>query len=160
MRLGIVGHAAEKFTEVTAKKALVVMGEAMFRHKATQVISGGCHMGGVDIWAKGKAISLGISVVEFVPTKRTWSGPGGYQERNLQIAEYCDVVLCVVVDEFPPGFKGMSFPYCYHCKGTRPPHIKSGGCWTAMRCKEAEWAVIHKDGSATGWRTTDAMRRL
>ena len=90
MRLGIVGHAAEKFTEVTAKTALVAMGEAMFRHKATQVVSGGCHMGGVDIWAKGKAISLGVSVVEFVPTKRTWSGPGGYQERNLQIAEYCE----------------------------------------------------------------------
>lgn len=44
------------------------------------------------------------------------------------------VVVCIVVTQFPEGYKGMRFPYCYHCKTNS--HIKSGGCWTVKYAKE------------------------
>lgn len=126
MRLGIVGHEAKKFTVETEVLARQAIRELLRRHNARCVVSGGCHLGGIDIWAVEEAKKLGLDFVEFLPAKLTWSG--GYKDRNIRIAEGSDKVVCIVVAAYPNNYIGMRFNYCYHC-GTSD-HIKSGGCWT------------------------------
>jgi hypothetical protein len=147
VRLGIVGAAAEKFDAVTRKWAKRAIREAIDVYKPTRVISGGCHMGGVDKWAVRIAKKMDVKTKEFPSTTRTWSGPGGFKERNLRIADECDLALCIVVEKLPEGFDGgVAFEDCYHCKSLRPSHCKSGGCWTAMQAAFAEWNIILPEG--------------
>jgi len=144
MRLGIVGHEAAKFTPETEEQARQEIRKAIHAHGATEVVSGSCHLGGIDIWAVEEANKLGLNTVEFAPQVLRWDPPGktGFKLRNLQIAKYSDVVLCIVVEKIPHTYTGMRFNDCYHCQGRNPPHIKSGGCWTAWRAKSREWVVL------------------
>lgn len=128
-RIGIVGSEGAKFTVET--KLLAQRQIALLLHGATEVVSGGCHLGGIDQWAAEIGRSAGLRVTEFIPKSLRWSG--GYKERNIQIAEYADVVRCITVKELPPGYSGMRFKLCYHC-GT-DEHVKSGGCWTVKYAK-------------------------
>jgi hypothetical protein len=137
MRLGIVGHEAAKFTPHSQDRCEQAIWDAIADYGATEVISGGCHLGGVDIWAIEVAEARKIPTREFLPVIRGWEG--GYKQRNMKIAENSDYVLCFVVDRYPENYKGMRFDYCYHC-GTKD-HIKSGGCWTVKYAKK-----IGKDG--------------
>lgn len=142
MKLGIVGHEKAKFTDETFKEAFCAIGDAIERHGATTIVSGRSPLGGVDIWAEDAAAELGLPTIIHAPKIRRWAGPGGFQERNLAIARDSDLVLCIVVRELPEGYEGMRFPECYHCKDRNPPHVKSGGCWTAWRCERHEWQII------------------
>lgn len=135
MRIGIVGSEAAKFTPQTEGKAREYIRKVLAH--AEVVISGGCHLGGIDIWAVQEAERLGFTqdrIVEHKPKRLTWTG--GYQDRNLRIANDSDVVVCITVKELPEGYTGMRFPQgCYHC-GTGPEdHVKSGGCWTAKQAR-------------------------
>ena len=139
-RIGIVGHEAAKFT-VEGKRAAFRMIEALLTH-CDVLVSGGCHLGGVDIWAEEVADSIGATKIIHLPKKRSWHG--GYKERNEAIARDSDEVHIIVVNTLPAGFRGMTHALCYHC-GTRA-HVKSGGCWTGKVAermgKRAEWHVI------------------
>lgn len=142
MILGIVGHAADKFSEETE----ILVHDAIINRILTlspeKVVSGGCHLGGVDSWAKFHAEKLGVPFEEFLPKQLRWE-PHGYKERNLKIASTSDRVICVVVKHYPDNFRGMRFQGgCYHCKDRNPPHVKSGGCWTTLKAKEREWIFI------------------
>lgn len=141
MNVGIVGHEAAKFTvdsEVQAK--------AIIRHLLNQtgavLVSGGCHLGGIDIWAEEEADRLGLRKVIHKPKKLTWAD--GFRPRNEAIARDADVMHCVVVRTLPKSYTGMRFDYCYHCKTSE--HVKSGGCWTAKLAqrlgKPAVWHTI------------------
>lgn len=154
MNIGIVGHEEAKFNSVTeeaAKKLIrsVVSGAAC-------VVSGGCHLGGVDIWAEKTADMLSIPKKIHLPKNRRWDT--GYKERNLLIAKDSDVVHVILVKEYPEGYDGMRFPLCYHCKSTE--HIKSGGCWTGLAAltlgKRAVWHTIAPDGTVV---TEDRSQR-
>jgi hypothetical protein len=129
--LGFVGHEAAKFTPVTEEKARRQMRDIMSLkyESVSKVVSGKCHLGGIDIWAIEEAQALGIPTQEFEPINRSWSAPGGFMERNIAIAKASDVVYSIVVRTLPETYKGMTFGLCYHC-GTKS-HVKSGGCWTA-----------------------------
>ena len=130
MRVGIVGAEGAKFTASGRVEAEEHIREIL--KDATEVVSGACHLGGVDIWAAQIGASLGIKVTEFPPKTLSWET--GYKPRNLLIARNSDIVYCIVVRRFPDNYTGMRFPFCYHCKVDG--HIKSGGCWTmkeAMR---------------------------
>lgn len=129
MTVGIVGHEAAKFTPETEARAKALIRRAL--SGATAVVSGGCHLGGIDIWAEEEADRLGIPKIIHLPKRQTWSG--GYKERNLLIAQDSDVLHNIVVDRYPASYSGMHFDYCYHCKTS--DHIKSGGCWTMHRAK-------------------------
>ena len=148
MILGVVGHAAEKFTPLTEVQARMAIYDACKHHGATGVCSGRSPMGGVDIWAEDTAKQLGIfdETLIFAPTWNVWSGPGGFKARNMLIAEWSDHVLVVVVKKLPDGFAGMKFSACYHCRDKRSSHVKSGGCWTAIQAqklgKTASWIII------------------
>lgn len=139
MILGIVGSEAAKFTPETEAAARAAIREAILRHGATKVTSGGCHLGGVDIYAEEEAKALGIPFEAFLPKTLSWEG--GYKQRNLKIAQ-ADLVLCITVKELPTSYKGMTFKGCYHCGTKNPPHVKSGGCWTAWKCKRQEWVIL------------------
>lgn len=128
MIIGIVGSEAAKFTARTEAKARSAMRQVIASNKATLVVSGGCHLGGIDIWAIEIAESLGIEPKVYYPKRRSWEG--GYKQRNMLIARAADLLVCVTVKMLPEGYYGMRFNSCYHC-GTPPEHhVKSGGCWT------------------------------
>ena len=130
MKLGIVGHESAKFTKETEQQARDHINRLLDLYSPSHVVSGGCHLGGIDIWAIEEAKKYGISeenCIEYRPATLRWSG--GYKERNIQIARESDRVVCIVVKRLPEGYHGMRFPYCYHCK--TDSHVKSGGCWTA-----------------------------
>jgi hypothetical protein len=129
MKLGIVGSEAAKFTPATEKKARELI--RTWAKKYDEIISGGCHLGGIDIWAKEEANNLDIPFKEFLPKTRNWEG---YKARNIQIAENSHVVICITVRTLPPGYKRRGFESpCYHCDTS--DHIKSGGCWTVKYAK-------------------------
>lgn len=137
--LGIVGHAGDKFTAETEAYARKAIAGAIKFYKPRLVVSGACPMGGIDTWAIEEAKKLGVGTKEFPPAIHQWEGTKespGFHQRNMQIAEESDIVLSFVLTQFPNGFKGRRFPFCYHHSDQeqwhkKHPHIKSGGCWTA-----------------------------
>jgi hypothetical protein len=139
VRLGIVGHEAAKFTPLTEIVARDAIREKIRSYAADEVCSGECPLGGIDIWAREEATALGLPFIPFPPKENNWEN--GFKPRNLQIAA-SDVVVCIVVKELPPTYKGRRFNGCYHCLDRNLPHIKSGGCWTAWRAKRREWVII------------------
>jgi hypothetical protein len=98
----------------------------LLKAEATKVVSGACHLGGIDVWAIEMGKLLGIETEEFPPDTRDWTF--GYKPRNMKIAKASDHVICITLKELPPSYTGMRFPKCYHCM--TDTHVKSGGCWT------------------------------
>lgn len=121
-----MGSEAAKFTAKTEAKARDIIREILGRPGVDTVVSGGCHLGGIDIWAVEEAKAMGLHTVEFLPAERSWNG--GYKIRNENIANNSEETICITVRELPPGYAGMRFKLCYHCGTT--DHVKSGGCWT------------------------------
>jgi hypothetical protein len=83
------------------------------------------------VWAQEEAERLAYPFKDFPPKNRRWDG--GYKQRNLKIADASNVLLCIAVARYHPGFKGPRYGHCYHCGLRNPPHIKSGGCWTMWK---------------------------
>lgn len=144
MILGIVGSEGAKFTDSTWAKARVILRELISHPDVTKVVSGACHLGGIDVWAIEIAKELGKETQEFLPATQSWLD--GYKPRNLQIAAASNWVICLTVAKLPPGYKGMRFDFCYHCKTNT--HVKSGGCWTVKEArkmgKKGDIIVIHE----------------
>jgi hypothetical protein len=128
--LGIVGSEAAKFTEATkqiAQDTILTM-----LNPGDTVVSGECHLGGIDLWAKEIALAIGLSYIGCPPAFKTWQS---FKRRNIEIANRADRVICITVRSLPPGFKEGGWErYCYHCK--TDSHIKSGGCWTVKYARE------------------------
>lgn len=147
MKIGIVGSEGAKFTPLGEERAKEWINKLLtgdyrmnpgnppkYWGPETTVVSGHCHLGGIDIWAEEIADSLGFSKLIFPPKTLRWEG--GYKQRNLEIAKNSDMVYCISVKDFPETYTGMRFPFCYHCKDTEPAHIKSGGCWTTKEARK------------------------
>lgn len=140
MRIGIVGSEEIKFTKEGKQQAISLIRQILSEPNVTEVISGGCHLGGIDIWAEEIGRELGLIVTVFKPKSLSWEG--GYKERNLEIANNSDVVHCITVDKLPASYTGMRFNSCYHCR--RNDHIKSGGCWTMHKAKFGKLHIIQQ----------------
>jgi hypothetical protein len=144
MKVGIVGAETAKFSEKSTKVAKALIADLV--RGADLVVSGGCHLGGVDKWAEEAAKKAGIPTLVHKPRVLSWSA--GYKPRNIQIAEDADVVYNIVVADYPVGYHGMRFGLCYHCKTNQ--HVKSGGCWTAHYAhrlgKPTKWFVVDDNG--------------
>jgi hypothetical protein len=134
VRLAIVGSEAAKFTPETEAIARLRIRQMCDRWHVTEIDSGDCHLGGIDRWAAEEATVRGIALREFPAAVHRWSGPGGYQERNLLIAHRCTHAVCITLARLPESYTGMRFKLCYHC-GT-DEHVKSGGCWTVKKARE------------------------
>lgn len=126
MNLGIVGSEQAKFTSRTEGLARATIRILIERYQPTFVVSGKCHLGGIDVYAVEEAKHLKVPFVEFPPKTLEWSA--GYKPRNILIAQNSDHVVCITVRSLPAGYTGMRFRSCYHCGSAA--HIKSGGCWT------------------------------
>ena len=126
------------------------------------LVSGHCPKGGVDIWAEEIADEIGIKKeiypaevnqwndkIEHKKTNNIWVSYKlkGFRSRNIQIAEACDVLCCIVPwvniealdniheDEPPPFPITLSKnQYCIHCK--QIGHPTNGGCWTMKYAKK------------------------
>jgi hypothetical protein len=144
MKLGIVGAEKAKFTDRMEQEARQLIRGLLRKFAAKYpcrqdwgtysqqgpthaLVSGGCHLGGIDIWAVEEARALGWRIVEHLPRKRMWSD--GYKERNEKIAQDSDELHVIVVDGYHERYVGDRHPSCYHCHTTS--HVKSGACWTA-----------------------------
>lgn len=142
--VGIVGHEQAKFTPETEAKACAWILNYLRGNldDIDLVVSGECHLGGVDIYAKEIAQACGIPFRGFPPKELSWEK--GYKQRNLEIANASDIIFSIVVNKLPEGYVGLRFPKCYHC-GT-DNHIKSGGCWTLKQAlqlgKKGEVVII------------------
>lgn len=141
MVLGIVGSEGAKFTPETEAKARGIIRSLFLRWSPEQVVSGACHLGGIDVWAIEEATAAGIPTQQFPPRVRNWAQ--GFKPRNIQIARASDAVVCITLRELPPTYKGMRFAGCYHCARTLTPrflvpHVKSSGCWTVHFARSLE----------------------
>jgi hypothetical protein len=136
MILGIVGSEGAKFTAVTETVTRLIIRELITRNLPglTRVISGACHLGGIDTWAIEEATKLKIPTTEYPPRERNWSR--GYRLRNIQIAQAATDVICITLRVLPPGWIGMQWKECYHCPTINNDHVKSGGCWTVKFARE------------------------
>lgn len=137
MKIGIVGSEEKKFTPETKQKAKNLIRNILSQKEVTEVVSGGCHLGGIDIWAEEIGRELGLIVTIFKPKTLKWEE---YKKRNLLIANNSDEVHCITIKEYPPEYVGMKFNFCYHCKSN--DHIKSGGCWTMKQTKKGLLHII------------------
>lgn len=139
MNIGIVGSEGKKFTPTTENAARDLIRSLLRTQVPSEIpaatrnvlVSGGCHLGGIDIWAVEEAKKMGFDGVdgikEHLPQTRTWNG--GYKERNELIAWDSQEVHCITLKELPPNYIAQGFKhYCYHCETNT--HVKSGGCWT------------------------------
>lgn len=124
-RIGIVGSEEIKFTSKGRANAELLIVDILAQHGVAEVVSGKCHLGGIDIWAAEFGAAMGLQVTEYAPKANSW---WAYKERNLQIASRSDIVYCITVDRLPDDYHGMRFGLCYHCGNAT--HVKSGGCWT------------------------------
>lgn len=132
MILGIVGSEAAKFTPETEMKARAVIARLIEEYHADTVVSGACHLGGIDVWAIQEAVGVGCKTRECPPAFRNWQS---FKRRNIEIAERSDRIVCITVANLPVGFKESGWErYCYHCHTGE--HIKSGGCWTVKYARE------------------------
>ncbi len=147
MNHGIVGNEAAKFTPVTEMAARGLIREILADPNSVMV-SGHCHLGGIDIWAEEIAEELGRPQIIHIPVNRRWR-PRGFEERNLLIVRDSHTVHNIVVAVYRPGYHGMKFASCYHCNTAN--HVKSGGCWTARKAmlkgKPAFIYIIHPSGA-------------
>jgi len=95
--LAIVGSR-----DVPIRAAQKLINAVLDAHKPIMVVSGGAKarwtdakagLASIDHEAALLARERGVDVTEFVPTVFKWGGPGGFQERNLRIANTC---VCLV----------------------------------------------------------------
>lgn len=131
MKIGIVGAEAAKFTRKGEAQARAMIRWLIDQNNPELVISGGCHLGGIDSWAIQEARARGIRTRICLPARRSWKH---YRKRNARIAAGSDAVYSITVDALPRGFRGMRFDLCYHCNSR--DHVKSGGCWTAKYARK------------------------
>jgi hypothetical protein len=148
MKVAIVGPQEDKwlpYLKDRAKQVIeVILIQYQFERDLT-IVSGGCPLGGVDIWAVELAKQRGINTDVIKPDVNQWEDRyateyenqyipvpilKGFKSRNIAIAKDCDVLYCIVPNAMI-GFNVVSFNpkcFCKHCKVWK--HPTNGGCWT------------------------------
>jgi len=96
-------------------------------------VSGGCPYGGVDIIAEEVAKKLGLKCVIYKPKRLGWRW---YRERNIKIAEECDVLFCIEPLD----------------------RVKSGGIWTLNWAKKLGKEVYLVLVGKGGWEVKTSRR--
>jgi len=147
MKIGIIGHGQEKFTEKSKQKAITLIIDILQSKHLPIVVSGHSPVGGIDIWAEDVAHDLGLEMDLKIPKQHIWNSEYGYKQRNLDIAKDSDEVHIILVDKYHSNYNGMRFKTCYHCHTDN--HIKSGACWTGKQAqklgKKVFWHIINNE---------------
>jgi hypothetical protein len=140
MKVGIIGHAENKFTIESEKSARKLIRNILAQYHNPILVSGHCPMGGIDIWAEEVAKDLGLQMDLKIPKQNRWDAEYGYKKRNIDIAKDSDILHIILVNGYPKEYKGMVFSKCYHCNSNS--HIKSGACWTGKVAEKLGKGVI------------------
>jgi len=130
IKVGIIGSGADKFTEASKQIAFSLIRKILesYQEKVLIVVSGHSPVGGIDIWSEEVANELNLQTDLKVPKQHKWDSEYGFKQRNIDIAKSSHELHIVLVDKYPPNYKGMKFEKCYHCDTST--HVKSGACWT------------------------------
>lgn len=113
-KVAIVGSREKHWTPEQRKIVIKKIKKALFENmtmiyghyesvrnkKSVALVSGACPWGGVDIWAEVVADLYDIPKIIFSPKSNNWES---YSERNLKIAEECDVLYCFQPKQKPKG---------------------------------------------------------
>jgi hypothetical protein len=126
MKVGIVGSSKIPITEETIS---FVENHVLNYPDDTIFLSGGAK--GVDTLVEMVCDVVGRELIIHKPKTDNWEG---YKERNLKIAHESDKVICIAIRSKDKD------SYCYHCGSEE--HERTGGCYTARRCKEFEVKII------------------
>lgn len=99
-RLIIVGSQAKAWTPEGERQARELIRATLHLLQPNAVGSGRSPGGGVDLWAEEEAARLGFTEENgkfraFSARVNAWSGPGGFQARNLKMAEWCTHLLAI-----------------------------------------------------------------
>lgn len=142
MKIGIIGHGADKFTKKSAQEAKNLIRKILCAQKEMPtLVSGHSPVGGVDIYAEEIAKGLTLALDLKIPKQKQWDAQYGFKQRNLAIAQDADVLHVILVDKYPIGYKGRMFDKCYHCLTS--DHVKSGACWTVKEARKLGKEVIY-----------------
>ena len=90
MKLAIVGSTLLDGNPAAMK--LIV--DTFDKYQPTTFISGGAV--GIDTMAEEEAKRRGIACDIRLPTVKAWGLPGGFKDRNQEIADRCDVLVRIV----------------------------------------------------------------
>lgn len=126
MKIGIVGSSKADIKQST----ILIMALINKYPKDTEFVSGGAK--GIDEAVEEACYVLSRQLTIFKPKINKWEG--GYKERNLKIARYCDEVICIALATIDKK------NFCYHCNSDK--HDRTGGCYTARLCKKFRMVVM------------------
>ena len=149
MKIGIIGHGTDKFTyqaELMAKATILyILKETLKKIPIGEkliFVSGHSPVGGIDIWAEEIAKKLDLDLDLKIPKQHIWDAEYGFKQRNIDIAKSSDETHIILVNKYPPNYKGRIFKTCYHCNTNN--HIKSGACWTGNVAKKmGKKTIVH-----------------
>jgi len=151
MKIGIIGHGEDKFTEKSKIEAKELLTSILIdfslnclKNKKIEPIyfvSGHSPVGGIDIYGEEESKRLGFLLDLKIPKQNIWDAEYGFKQRNLDIAKDSDILHVILVDKYPKGYNGMRFNKCYHCHTN--DHMKSGACWTAKEARKLGKEVVY-----------------
>lgn len=115
-RVAIVGSREKYWSPRQRAKAVKRIKTTLFRHmdimvghyesvkntRSVILISGRCPYGGVDVWAEVIADLYDIPK-QIYPPKKGVKGNSKFFDRNIEIAEACDVLYCFQPVQKPKG---------------------------------------------------------
>ena len=140
--IAIVGADGRKWTENDPELVKYIIRHILTKYDNPTLISGHCPLGGVDLWAEEVAKELQIPMRIFKPKQNAWKF---YKQRNIQIAEFCDVLYDIEPLKscrFCGGLGVRGEKTCSFCEGDG---AYSGGTWTLKYAKtlgKEVWKII------------------
>ncbi len=106
--VGIVGSDGRKFDKLSEKKArdrisqIIAYEIISHPHMNIVIVSGHCHLGGIDIFAEEIANKFEISMIPYPPNNLRWE-PDGFKARNMRIAQKSDILYVLSNDDWNGG---------------------------------------------------------
>jgi len=121
VKIAFVGSSEKWWMPYQREEGIQFILKVINSYDKFEVVSGGCPYGGVDIWAESIAYALGTQPKIFNPMGNGWKF---YRDRNIRIAEYCDILYCIEPEW--DDVMGANKVYIWQGKKCR----RSGGIWT------------------------------
>lgn len=148
--------------------------KSSFGYGKTILVSGHCHLGGVDIWAEEIAKELGIEVEKHPAPAKSWNDKlivleqtafdsiygyqdekklKGYRTRNIDMAKSCDVWYAIEAKGscrrcygtgHQPDRYGFSSGFSPKCKYCEGDGAYGGATWTLKYARDKLGKEVHK----------------
>lgn len=97
IKLGIIGSRGTYFNNPDEAKGRMFTLLDRLVYRGDLIVSGGCPLGGVDLWAKNYAQYKGFPYTEYAPKDYTSES---FRERNQQIVDNCDELIVFLTKKY------------------------------------------------------------